>query len=852
LNILGRISVFPTVPEAIARLEELAYNIWWSWNSSAQALWRDVDPQLWEEVNHNPVKFLREVSQDRLDRAAEDTNYLMQYESILAAFDHYMAAEDTWFPQAYPDHKDDDMVIAYFSAEFGLHESLPIYSGGLGVLAGDHCKAASDLNLPFVGVGFLYPQGYFQQRLSREGYQEAIYNKLDLNATPARPALDDNGEQVMVQVELPGRTVSAQVWTIQVGRVRLLMLDTDVDPNAQSDRELAARLYGGDEEMRVSQEIILGIGGVRALHKMGYRPTVWHMNEGHSAFLGLERVRDLVQEQGLSFREAVEVVRASSVFTTHTPVPAGNDAFPFELVERYFYNYWPQLGINRDQFLALAHQDLAWGPRFSMTVLALRLSGQQNGVSELHGQVSRDMWKELWPGIPTDEVPITHITNGVHFQSWTHPEMQALFDRHLPQDWRERLDSPDVWEEARNLPDAELWQARSAMKLELNRFLRERVSSHYHRLGLGPAEVRRAEQLFDPDALTIGFARRFATYKRATLIFRDADRLRRILNDPERPVQIVFAGKAHPADEPGKALIQQIIRYSQQPEFQGKIIFVEDYDMNVARHLVAGVDIWLNNPRRPLEASGTSGQKAAMNGAPNFSVLDGWWREGWDGHNGWAIGEERAYSSPEAQDEADALSLYATLEEEIVPLYYAARDHAGVSSNWLRFVKESIATLTPRFNMRRVVKDYTAQLYVPAQEAGQRLAGDDMRAARELAAWKSRVREQWEHVRIEAQPGHPTASKVGEPLPLVAFVRLNGLDPRDVRVEIVTGQEEGDQLRAPQRHTMELERALGEGIYRYTGKFVPNRSGQQAYAIRVVPTHELLLNPLEMGRARWA
>ncbi|MBA3531383.1 MAG: alpha-glucan family phosphorylase [Ardenticatenales bacterium] len=851
MNILGRVSVFPTLPEPIQRLEELAYNLWWAWTPEAQALWKGLDPALWESIYHNPVKFMRDVSQEKLNAAATDATYLKNYAQVTAAFDEYMAAGNSWFKHTYPEHAKDGMQIAYFSAEFGLHESLPIYSGGLGILSGDHCKAASDLDLPFIGVGFLYPQGYFQQRIGVDGMQEAVYNKFDLNEVPARPALDANGKPVIVQVELPGRTVSAQVWTIRVGRITLLMLDTDVDPNAPSDRVLAARLYGGDHEIRISQEIILGIGGVRALQKLGYNPTVWHMNEGHSAFMGLERVRQLVQDQKLTFAEAVEVVRSSCIFTTHTPVPAGNDAFPFELVERYFYNYWPKLSISREDFLLLARHDMGWGPQFSMTVLALELSGQANGVSELHGQVSRDMWKDLWPNTPVDEVPITHITNGVHQQSWVHPDIEALFDRHFPAHWRDEMDSPELWAKARELPDAELWQIRRAMKHELVEFVRERVSAQFHRQGRGPIAVRYAEKLLDPEALTLGFARRFATYKRATLIFRDMERLKRILNHPERPVQIIFSGKSHPADQPGKELIMRIVQLSREAGLEGKIVFVEDYDMNVARHLVAGVDIWLNTPRRPLEASGTSGQKAAMNGAPNFSILDGWWREGWDGKNGWAIGEERVYRTPEEQDEADVLSLYTTLEDEIVPLYYESQGEDG-AAEWLQIVKESIATITPRFSMRRMVKDYTTQLYVPAQEAELRLEEERYRYARDLAQWKQRIRDNWAGVQLEAQYNGTMNSKVGEPLPIVAHVRLGALRPEDVCVEIVTGTEAEEQLRHPTRHPMTLQGQLSEGIYRYEGTFTPTQSGRQAYGVRVLPTNDLLMHPQEMGKVLWA
>ncbi len=851
--ILGRLSVYPSLPNAIIRLEELAYNLWWSWTPAAQELYSDIDNALWEseEVYHNPIRFLRVVDQNNLNTSAQDAPYLDKYHAVLAQFDAYMNPSDTWFSRTYPDHVRDRMQIAYFSAEFGLHESLPIYSGGLGILAGDHCKSASDLGLPFAGVGFLYPQGYFRQRITPDGVQEAIYNKLDLNEVPARPALDDKGEPVWIQVELPGRTVTAQVWTIQVGRIKLLMLDTDVDPNDPSDRELAARLYGGDQEMRISQEIILGIGGVRALKKMGYTPTVWHMNEGHSAFLGLERIRTLVQEQGLSFSEAVETTRTGSIFTTHTPVPAGNDAFAFELVERYFYNYWPKLGIGRDDFLNLARYDMPWGAQFSMTVLALRLSAQANGVSELHGQVSRDMWKSLWSDVLTDEVPITHVTNGVHHQTWTHPAIETVLKQYLVAGWMDDMDNPDVWQPVYGIDDKELWQTRQRTQVELVEFVRARMSAQYHRQGRGPNSVRQAEQLLNPNALTIGFARRFATYKRATLMFRDIERLKRILNNPERPVQVVFAGKSHPADNPGKEFIRQVVEYSQHPDFAGKIVFIEDYDMNVARHMLAGVDIWLNNPRRPLEASGTSGEKAAMNGVPNFSVLDGWWREGWNGKNGWAIGEERTYTNNDEQDLEDSLSFYDTLENEIVPLYYD-RDADGTPTHWLEVVKESIATLSPRFSMHRQVKDYTNQLYVPAQNGSTRFTANHYEQARAVAAWKNRVRGAWNNVAVDAQTIQATSTHVGNSLTVVAHIRLMALDPKEVRVELVTGTEENGQLRHPHVRPMELKSALGDGIYRYELNYTPTQSGRRAYGIRVIPSHPSLFNPLELGLVKWA
>lgn len=701
----------PLLPPEIDRLAELAYNLWWGWNIEACRLYHTIDPELWERVYHNPVKFLRQVELEKLERAARDRAYRTRYAEVMAAFDAYMNRDHTWFSRTYPDLI--DHTIAYFSAEFGLHESLPIYSGGLGILSGDHCKAASDLGLPFVGVGFLYPQGYFQQQISRWGEQEAIYHKLDFSEVPAQPATDRSGEQVVVQVDLPGRQVYAAVWRIQVGCVPLFLLDTDIPPNAPEDRVLAARLYGGDMEMRISQEIVLGIGGVRALRALGIEPTIWHMNEGHSAFMALERVRELVQQASLTFEEARRIVRAGNVFTTHTPVAAGHDAFPFDLMERYFGHYWPQMGLDRDAFMGLGYHASPWGAHFSMTVLALKLSGHRNGVSELHGHVSRKMWHDLWPDRPVEEVPIGHITNGVHTKTWLAPELARLFDRYLGDGWEEALDQPATWDAIADIPNAELWQIHRQRKQRMIEYLRQRIRRQQERIGAPPEEIEAAGSLLDPDALTIGFARRFATYKRATLIFRDQERIKRILNQEDRPVQIIFAGKAHPADEPGKALIKQVVELSQQPGFKGRIVFVEEYDINIARHLVRGVDLWLNNPRRPMEASGTSGQKAALNGVPNFSVLDGWWPEAYDGTNGWAIGDAREYAGQEEQDAADAASLYHILENEIVPLFYE-RDADGVPHGWLRVAKASIRTCAPRFSMRRMVKEYIERMYMPA------------------------------------------------------------------------------------------------------------------------------------------
>ncbi len=710
---------FTPIPERIVRLRELAYNIWWAWHPEARELYSKLDPDLWELIHHSPTRMLREVRQSSLERAAADPDYVAQYDSVLAAFDAYMNPPATWYTKHYPDEQ--NQLIAYFSAEFGLHESLPIYSGGLGILSGDHTKEASDMALPFVAVGFIYPQGYFLQRIDESGWQFAEYRKLNFSESPALPATTADGSEVVVEVELPGRTIYAKVYSLQVGRVTLYLMDTDIYPNSPQDRELSARLYGGDQEMRVAQELVLGVGGVRALRKLGLNPTVWHMNEGHSAFLVLELIREQVQA-GVPLDEAMQASRAHTVFTTHTPVPAGNDAFPFPLIEKFFVNYWPQMGMTHEQFMQLARQDHNWGPAFAMTVLALKGSARHNGVSKLHGHVARGMWQWLYPQRSRDEVPIRSITNGIHSASWLAPEMRALFDEYLGAEWEDNLDDPATWRTIADIPDPVLWDVRNVLRHRLVEFAYTRAHQRLLRLGI----TDRLPPKLDPHAFTIGFARRFATYKRATLIFRDKERLKAILNNPDRPVQIIFAGKAHPADNPGKHFIQDIYRLSDEPGLHGRILFIEEYDMTTGRRMVQGTDMWLNNPRRPYEASGTSGQKAAMNGGPNASILDGWWPEGYNGKNGWAIGEEREYNSYEEQDWHDAQSLYHLLENEIVPAFYD-RDAAGVPPRWLAIAKESIQTCAPLFSTRRMLTDYMRELYMPAA-AGVLLANEDVPA----------------------------------------------------------------------------------------------------------------------------
>ncbi len=697
--------LFTPIPDRIARLQELAYNLWWSWHPEARRLYQQIDPDLWELVYHNPVRFLREVRQHRFETIVANQEFLQQYDAVMADFDAYVGSKDTWFTRHYPGVQ--GKTIAYFSAEFGMHESLPIYSGGLGILSGDHVKEASDMDLPFVAVGFIYPQGYFRQRLDQSGWQFAEYTKMNFADVSASPALTDDGHEVVVDVELPGRTIFAKVYRIQVGRVPLLLMDTDIHPNSPQDRELSARLYGGDQEMRVAQETVLGIGGVRALRKLGIAPTVWHMNEGHSAFLVLELARELVQ-QGMSFEQAMQQVKSHTIFTTHTPVPAGNDAFPFPMIEKFFWQFWPQLGINRDEFMNVARQEQDWGPTFAMTALAINLSTHRNGVSKLHGHVARGMWQWLFPEKSQDEVPITSITNGVHTASWLAPELRKVYNEALGNDWEDRVDDGEMWKKLYDVPNKTIWDTKQQLRRNLMAFARERTRQRFVHLGQPPA----IWPILEEHVLTLGFARRFATYKRATLIFKDLERLKAILNNPNRPVQIIFAGKSHPKDDPGKHFIQSVYQLSLQPGLAGRIIFLEEYDIAVGRELVKGVDVWLNNPRRPHEASGTSGQKASLNGVPNLSILDGWWPEAFNGRNGWAIGEEREYSNQEEQDWNDAVSLYETLENEVIPAFYD-RDAAGIPNRWVDICKESIVTCAPQFSMRRMIAEYTNRFYMP-------------------------------------------------------------------------------------------------------------------------------------------
>ena len=698
------------LPDRINRLEELAHDLWWSWTSDARNLFRALDYPLWRHTAHNPVRMLQLIPPEPLQRVASDPAWLAKYDRAMARLDEVRSAHNTWCANECGELA--GRSIAYFSAEFALHQSLPIYAGGLGVLAGDHCKEASDLGVPLIGIGFMYPQGYFHQGLTADGWQQEAYERLNWTDAPIEPALTPEGKPCVTAVPLGNRTVLAAVWRVRVGRVKLFLLDTDLEENAPWDRDLSARLYGGDREIRVQQEIILGIGGVRVLKAMGCEPAVYHLNEGHAGFVVLQRIRDFC-EKGWTFEAALEEVRRTTVFTTHTPVAAGHDAFPFSLVETHLAGAWGDLGTYREQFLALGHHDSGGGPMFNMTALALRAAGAVNGVSQLHGEVTKQMWQPIWPGTPYERLPIKAITNGVHVPTWIASEISALLEKHLGGDWMDRHDDPAFCDRVLEIPDEELWAARQALRAFLFSFIRERARQRWTDEGAGAARIVAAGTMFDQYALTIGFARRMTGYKRPELIFSDADRLARILNQPGRNVQILFAGKAHPADDVGKHHLQRIYKRALDPKFGGRIAFVDDYDLHVAHFLVQGCDVWMNNPLKPLEASGTSGMKAAINGTPHMSIGDGWWAEGFTGDNGWLIEAQADPNDPGAQDWADAEAMYTLLEQQLVPAFYD-RDAHGIPRGWLRVVKQSIRTVLPRFTARRMVKDYVREMYVPA------------------------------------------------------------------------------------------------------------------------------------------
>jgi len=711
MTIHSRPSAKVELPEAIHRLSDLAYNFWTGWQPDVQKLFQEINPDAWESYLHCPLQVLKNTPFEKLQKLAEQEDFLKKYHAAIQSFDAYMTSETTWFKKHAPNPNMNP--IAYFSAEYGIHESFPMYSGGLGVLSGDHCKSASDLGLPFVAVGLLYQQGFFTQQIDRDGNQKAIYMTYDPKNMALQEVVDMAGNDLRVQLSIGDREVQAKIWKMAVGRINVFLLDVNIPENHPDDRSISGQLYRADHDTRIRQEMLLGIGGARALKTLGITPSVWHMNEGHSAFMGLERIRDFMANWGLSFEEAVEAVRANAIFTTHTPVPAGHDEFHYGLVDHYFQRYWNHLGLPRDKVFELGKDGYRTGDRFSMTVLAIKLSSYRNGVSQLHGKVSQHIWHDLWPNLPEQQVPIGAITNGVHTPSWMASDVQKLTARMFGEDWKDHLTDTEYWQGSVDLPKADFWKIHTLWKFNLIQEIRKRLKKQFIREGLPAEEV---DSYLNPNVLTIGFSRRFATYKRAALIFKDIERLKGILHHPGKPVQIIFAGKAHPADQPGQAVLREIFHYTRQDGFRGKIVLVENYDLALAKLLVAGSDIWLNNPRKPLEASGTSGMKSALNGGINFSVLDGWWVEGYNGKNGWEIGPNDPPNDPNLQDEMDVQSLYETLEREIVPLYYDQNEQ-GVPEKWIDKAFESFRSLISFFSTDRMVAEYFEKYYAKASEA---------------------------------------------------------------------------------------------------------------------------------------
>ncbi len=839
--------VVADLPAPLAGLETLGRNFWWTWNPAARDIFRSVDKDLWDRSDHNPIGFLNNVARERLQHLAEDRSFLARLNALVADMEAYLSAP-TWYSEK---HLGNSASIAYFCFEFGISEGLPIYSGGLGVLAGDHLKAASDLGLPLVGVGLLYNRGYFRQRLTHDGWQQEHYPTYDFYGMPLRLMRKDGGDPIRIEVDFPDRTVTCQIWRADVGRVPLYLLDSNVLENAQDDQSITDSLYSGDDEMRIRQEMILGIGGMRALAAVGVQPTVCHMNEGHAAFLSIERIRSFMKEHGCDFRTARQATVASNVFTTHTPVPAGFDMFPPHMLERYMGRSASEVGLGFDEFARLGRRDKEnAGDSFNMALLAMENSTRVNGVSELHAEVTRGMFSHRWPAYPEAEVPISAVTNGIHTTTWTGRRIAALLDEYCGPAWRREPENPENWKGVRQIPDEELWAERENQRGELVRFVRRRLQKEHERRG-GATGFESVNAVLDPRVLTIGFARRFATYKRGTLMISDPERLKRILMHPERPVQIVISGKAHPRDDAGKGLIQALVRFIDEHDLGTRMVFLEDYDMQVARRLVQGVDVWLNNPRRPYEASGTSGMKVVPNGGLNLSVLDGWWDEGYEPGVGWTIGDRESDPDAGHQDWLDGRDLYDTIENEIAPVYYH-RIENGLPLGWLKMVRRSMMRLAPRFSTSRMVAEYAERFYVPASASFEKMAGGDLSRTQDALAWRDRVKVAWPSLAIvSVVDDAPTRNPLGARFTIRVELALGSLIPNDLRVEAVTGKVGPNRELVTSRAVPLAHEGERNGKHLYRGEVVFDSPGHQGYAVRVLPNHPDVDAAAELGLALW-
>ena len=852
MYVFNRITVNPQLPKRIEKITEISNNLWWSWYTEYLRLFKNIDPDLWEKCDKNPVKFLKAVDQERLEKVSKDIMFLKEYDKVVEDYEGYMNSKNTWFTQKYPDNKND--LIAYFSAEYGLDQTMAIYSGGLGILSGDHLKSASDMGIPLVAVGLLYKNGYFNQVIDAHGMQRPEYRDIDLYSLPINPVKDIDGNDLIVYIKFPKRRIYIKVWEVNVGRIKLYLMDSDIDLNNPEDRDTTARLYGGDQEMRIRQEIILGMGGVNLLRRLGLRPTIYHMNEGHSAFLNLELIKNTIKEQQVSFDVAKDIASSKTVFTTHTPVPAGNDIFPISLVEKYFKDFWPKLGLTREQFLKLGMkpgENLEQG--FNMGIFALKIAGKKNGVSKLHGEVSRELFAEVLPNIAPSESPITYVTNGIHTCSWLSPRLKDLYNKYLIPYWQDNIHEDQVWEKIKNIPDDKLWKVHMERKQKLISIVKENVTRRLRREGMRYEDITEITSKLNPEALTIGFARRFATYKRATLIFKDLERITQILNDAERPVQIIFAGKAHPADKDGAELIRYIHELSMTPQFKGKIFLLENYNIEISSYLVSGVDVWLNNPRRPMEASGTSGQKASVNGVINFSVLDGWWAEGYNQKNGWTIGTNADYMSYEEQDRADSESMYYTLENKIIPTYYD-KDRNGISKNWIEIMKNSIISTGGKYSTARMLVDYARKLYIPLCNLTKTYYNNLDKVA-EYNSWKQNMYANWKDIKIEQMENNVDDITVdaGAQIEVRCCVTLPNIDSNSIRAEAYYGKFlENGAVQDVAIIPMKLERVDEENRkYYYVTKIDLNSGGNYGYTFRVMPQHEMLLDSENLDLVKW-
>lgn len=851
MYVFNRITVNPQLPKEISKLSEIANNLWWSWNTDYLKLLKQIDRDLWENVGKNPVKFLKLVSQERLEKVSQNQEFLKHYNIVANNFENYMNSKNTWFSKNYPKNEND--LIAYFSAEYGLDETIPIYSGGLGILSGDHLKSASDLGLPFVAVGMLYKEGYFIQKLSKYGEQENNYVKADLNNLPIEAVKDSEGKDLKITVDYPERKLYLKVWKINVGRIKLYLMDSDIDENSEEDKKVTLQLYGGDQDMRIKQEIVLGMGGVKLLKTLGLNPTVYHMNEGHSSFLTLELIKDLMEEKKISFEMAKDITTSKTVFTTHTPVPAGNDIFPLDLVEKYFKEFWPKIGLSREEFLKLGMKPTEkLDNGFNMGILALKNAGKKNGVSKLHGAVSRELFGEVWPNIAANESPIGYVTNGIHTCSWLAQNLKELYNEYLIPYWQDNMQKDDVWKQIKDIPNEKLWNEHQARKMKMLKMVKENTTERLKRVGIPYEEIKEITSKINPNALTIGFARRFATYKRATLIFKDLERITQILNDSERPIQLIFAGKAHPLDKVGQDLIKYINELSMKPQFKGKIFVLENYNIGMSRYLISGCDVWLNNPRRPMEASGTSGQKASVNGVINFSVLDGWWAEGYDQTNGWTIGTNAEFTSYEEQDLADSESLYNTLENKIIPLYYENREE-NIPNNWVEIMKNSIITTGGKYSTQRMVIDYTNKMYIPLCNLYNTYYSN-LESVAEYSQWKSELNNSWNDIEIKQLNNLSDISMdAGNKINVECEVKLPNIKVENIEAQVYYGKiAENGMVDNIEIIPMKLKaKNVAEKVYTFEAKIELTTGGDYGYTFRVMPKHEMLLESSDLNLIKW-